>query len=108
MREGIYDILKAKFLVSQDSISNWGMIVMLVFLSLLMIANIHFFESKLTRIVVLQAEIKELSSEFADVRSRLMQLKMESSVAKKMEPLGIVSSQVPPVKLIVREKEVKE
>ena len=58
MKEGVYAILKAKFLVSQDSVNNWGVIVFLVFLSLVMIANIHFFESKLTKIVQLQGEIK--------------------------------------------------
>ena len=102
MKEGVYDILRAKFLVSQNALSNWYMILLLVFLSLLMIANMHFFESKLTRIVELQGEIKELSSEFVDVRSRLMQLKMESSVSQKMEAIEVYSSNVPPVKIVVK------
>lgn len=106
MKEGLYDILRAKFLVSQNSISNWGMIVMVVFLALLMIANIHLFESKLTKISLLQNEIKELRSEFVDGRSRLMRLKMESSVSKKMETIGVHSSSVPPVKIIVHQKEL--
>jgi hypothetical protein len=106
MREGVYAILKAKFLVSQDSTKNWGVILLLVFLSLIMIANIHFFESKLTKIVKLQAEIKELRSEFVDVRSRLMQLKMESNVSKKMEAIEIYPSDVPPVKIkVLKDKE---
>lgn len=105
MKEGLYDVLKAKFLISQNALSNWGMIVMVVFLALLMIANIHFFESKLTRINTLQNEIKELRSEFVEGRSRLMRLKMESSVAKKMEAIGVRSSSVPPVKIIVHQKE---
>lgn len=101
MKEGVYAILKAKFLVSQNSINNWGVIVFLVFLSLIMIANIHFFESKLTKIVKLQGEIKELRSEFVDVRSRLMQLRMESSVSKKMEEIEIYPSDVPPIRIKV-------
>ncbi len=105
MKEGVYAILKAKFLVSQDSVNNWGVIVFLVFLSLVMIANIHFFESKLTKIVKLQGEIKELRSEFVDVRSRLMQLRMESSVSKKMEEIEIYPSDVPPVRIKVVKSE---
>lgn len=101
MKEGVYAILKAKFLVSQDSVNNWGVIVFLVFLSLVMIANIHFFESKLTKIVKLQGEIKELRSEFVDVRSRLMQLRMESSISKKMEEIEIYPSDVPPIRIKV-------
>ena len=107
MKEGVYAILKAKFLVSQDSVNNWGVIVFLVFLSLVMIANIHFFESKLTKIVQLQGEIKELRSEFVDVRSRLMQLRMESSISKKMEEIEIYPSDVPPIKIKVVNTEKK-
>ena len=107
MKEGVYAILKAKFLVSQDSVNNWGVIVFLVFLSLVMIANIHFFESKLTKIVKLQGEIKELRSEFVDVRSRLMQLRMESSISKKMEEIEVYPSDVPPIKIKVVNTEKK-
>lgn len=101
MKEGVYAILKAKFLISQNSINNWGVIVFLVALSLIMIANTHFFESKLTKIVKLQGEIKELRSEFVDVRSRLMQLRMESSISKKMEEIEIYPSDVPPIRIKV-------
>jgi hypothetical protein len=107
MKEGVYSILKAKFLVSNGSTGNWGLIVFVFLLSMIMIANNHFFETKLTKIVKLQAELKEYRSEFVDVRSRLMQLKMESSVSKKMESIQIYPSDVPPVRIKILKKKAE-
>ncbi len=46
-------------------------------------------------------KVKELRSEFVDRRSELMKLKMESTVAEKMEAKQIFPSEVPPVKIKV-------
>ena len=52
--------------------------------------------------------VLELRSEFVDRRSELMKLKMESTVAKKMETRQILPSEVPPVKVVVEDKESKK
>jgi len=102
MKVGIYNILKARYLVNEDATRNWRFIVFLIILAILMIANTHQYEQKVFRIAELTNEVKELRSEFVDRRSELMKLKMESTVSKKMESRAIFSSQVPPKKIKVK------
>ncbi|WP_396182408.1 FtsL-like putative cell division protein [Flavobacterium sp.] len=101
MKAGIYDILKAKFLINEDAAKNWKFIVFLIALAMIMIANIHWYEKKIFQIVKMSKEVKELRSEFVDRRSELMKLKMESTISKKMEEKGIFPSTVPPTKIKV-------
>ncbi|MGL2995294.1 FtsL-like putative cell division protein [Flavobacterium sp. TSSA_36] len=106
MKQEIYAILKAKYLIHDDAIKNWRFIVFLVLLVILMIANTQRFEQKVFEINELNNEVKELRSEFVDKRSALMKLKMESTVSQKMEVKQIFPSTVPPVKIRVnKEKE---
>ncbi len=105
MKYGIYNILKAKFLVNEDAVKNWKFIVFLIFLAIMMIANTHNYEKKIYRIAELTSEVKELRSEFVDRRSQLMKIKMESTVANIMETKNIYPSSVPPKKIkVAREK----
>jgi outer membrane murein-binding lipoprotein Lpp len=108
MKNGIYSLLKAKFLVSDDALKNWKFIVFLVILGMIMIANNHQYDAKNYKITELTNHVKELRSEFVDKRSELMKLKMESTVAKKMEARQIVPSEVPPVRIVVEQKKVKK
>lgn len=102
MSNGVYDILKAKFLIDDDSMKNWRFIVFLIALAIIMIANTQRFEQKVFKINELTNEVKELRSEFVDRRSDLMKLRMESTVSQKMEEKQIFPSTVPPVKIKVR------
>jgi hypothetical protein len=111
MKRGVYDLLKARFLVNEDAIKNWRFIVFLIFLAMIMIANIHWYEKKIFQIVAQNKEVKELRSEFVDRRSELMKLKMESTISKKMEVKNIFPSTVPPTKIKVvkpKEKSLKD
>lgn len=101
MKSGVYNLLKARFLVNEDAAKNWKFIVFLIVLAIVMINNIHRYESKVFRISELNRSVKELRSEFVDRRSELMKLKMESTISEKMEPRGILPSNVPPVKIKV-------
>lgn len=106
MKGGVYGLLKAKYLVDEGSMKNWGFIVFLVMIAMLMIANAHNYEQKIHRIEELKNQVKVLRSEFVDRRSELMELKMESTVARKMEQRGIYPSSVPPKKIkVVKEEE---
>ncbi len=106
MKGGVYGLLKAKYLVDEGSMKNWSFIVFLVLIAMLMIANAHNYEQKIHRIEELKNEVKVLRSEFVDRRSELMELKMESTVARKMEKRGIYPSSVPPKKIkVVKEEE---
>ena len=101
MKYGIYNILKAKFLVNEDAVKNWKFIVFLVVLAIVMIANTHNYEKKIFQITDLTNEVKELRSEFVDRRSELMKIKMESTIAAQMEAKNIFPSSVPPKKIKV-------
>jgi cell division protein FtsL len=103
MKGGIYNLLKARFLVNEDATKNWRFILFIVVLAIIMIANTHQFEQKVFRIADLNEEVKELRSEFVDRRSELMKLKMESTISEKMKKRGIGPSQVPPQKIKVIE-----
>lgn len=104
MKNGIYSLLKARFLINEDAnaAKNWRFIVFIISLAILMIANTQQYEQKVFKIIALTNQVKELRSEFVDKRSALMKLKMESTVALKMEEKRIVPSQVPPIKIKVK------
>ncbi len=106
MKNGVYGILKARFLLDEDAIKNWRFIVFIIFLVIVMIYNTQSYEKKVFRISELTNEVKELRSEFVDRRSELMKLKMESTVARQMEARQILPSTVPPIKIkVVKEVE---
>ena len=107
MKGGVYNILKARFLVNEDATKNWRFILFIVVLAIIMIANSHRFDQKIFKIADLTNEVKELRSEFVDRRSELMKLKMESTVSSKMESRNIFPSQVPPQKIKVKKTEEK-
>ena len=86
---------------------NWRFIVFLIIIAILMIANSHNYEQKIYRISELESEVKELRSEFVDRRSELMEIKMESTISKKMEEKQIYPSTVPPKKIKVIQEDSK-
>ena len=109
MKNGVYSILKARFLINEEAnaAKNWRFIVFLILLAIIMIANNNNVDQKVFKIIQLTGEVKELRSEFVDRRSELMKLRMESTVTQKMAEIGILPASVPPVKVIVKKKEDK-
>ena len=109
MKNGVYSILKARFLINEEAnaAKNWRFIVFLILLAIIMIANNNNVDQKVFKIIQLTGEVKELRSDFVDRRSELMKLRMESTVTQKMAEKGILPASVPPVKVIVKKKEDK-
>ena len=105
MKSGLYDILKGKFLISNDAFNNWRFILFCTLLAIFMIGSSHSAERKVHDIARLNEEVLELRSEFLDGRSTLMRLKMESTITRRMAKKGIKPSDVPPTKIIVKEEE---
>ena len=100
----VYDILKGKFLISDDAVKNWRFIVFCTILAIVMIGSSHSAESKVHEIAKLNNDVRELRSEFVDGRSRLMDMKMESTVTRKMANRDIKPSLTPPYKIKVKSK----
>ncbi|NQX85581.1 MAG: S-adenosyl-methyltransferase [Flavobacteriaceae bacterium] len=102
MKKGIYSALRGTFLVSDDSFKNWRFILFLSALAVVMIESSHRADRKVYEIAKLNEDLKELRSELIDGRKRLMHLRMESSVRKKLLVKGILPSDVPPKKIKVK------
>ena len=105
MKKSFYDILKGKFLISNDAFNNWRFILFCTLLAIIMIGSSHSAEKKVHDIARLNDEVLELRSEFLDGRSRLMRLKMESTITRRMAERGLKPSDVPPTKIVIKEKE---
>ncbi len=104
MKKSIYSVLRGTFLISDDSFKNWRLILFLSVLAVIMIASSHSADRKVYEIANLKEEVKELRSAFVDGRQKLMQLKMESSVIRKLTDKGLSPSEVPPKKIKVKSK----
>lgn len=101
-KQTVYGILKGKFLVEKDAQKNWGFIVFLAFLALLMIASGHNTDKKVQQIAEMNNLNRELRSKFVATRSDLMKLKMESSIIKELEQQGFYAYIEPPKKIKVK------
>lgn len=87
--------------MDEDAKKNWGFIIFLTFLALLMITSSHQIDSKVQRISSLNKEKRKLYSEFVATKSDLMKLKMESSISRRLADNGLYISQIPPQKIKV-------
>ena len=101
MKNKIIQFVRGSFLLSKDSSKNWSLILFFSFLSLLMIYSSHSVDRKIHNIAQINESVKSLRSEFVDTRTILIRYKMESSVSKKINQLGIISSTEPPMKIII-------
>ncbi len=99
MKQGFYNIIKGKFLVSDDALKNWRFIIFLSVLALIMIGSSHTADKKVHRIAELNNDVKELKSEYLDIRKKLMQSKMESKITAAMAQRGLMPSETPPQKI---------
>ncbi|MDC8003199.1 FtsL-like putative cell division protein [Aureisphaera galaxeae] len=102
MKKSFYNIVKGRFLVSDDAFKNWRFIIFLSFLALVMIGSSHSADRKVHEIARLNNEVKELKSEYVDVRMQLMQAKMESKIIRAMERRGLFPSETPPKKIVIK------
>jgi len=102
----VYDLLKGKFLIQEDSFKNWRFIFFIVGLVLLMIASGHSSDKKVMEIAQLNREIKELRAEFVDTRSISMKMKLESTIRNKVVNYGLIPSENPPQVIKVTSKKV--
>jgi len=101
-KQTLYNILKGKFLVDEDAKKNWGFIIFLTILALLMITSSHQIDKKVQKIAILNKEKRELRSKFVATKSDLMKLRMESNISEKLAEKGLFISQTPPKKIEVK------
>lgn len=104
MKQNIVDILKGKFLISDDAVKNWRFILFASLLAVVMIASSHNADQKVHDIARLNEQVQELRSEFVDTRSRLQRLKLESTIVTKLKDYGLQPSAEPSRKIRVTTK----
>ena len=102
MKKSIQSILRGTFLISDDSFKNWRIILFISGLAIVMIASAHSADEKVYKIAKLNNEFKELRSMMFDGRTKLMNLKMESTIIEKVAEKGLEISIVPPKKIKVK------
>lgn len=102
MKNNILNILKGKFLVSDDAPKNWLFIIFTSFLAVVMIASSHSADKKVHQIAALNEEVKELRSEFVDVHKDVQRLKLESKITEVLEKDELFPSETPPKKIRVK------
>lgn len=101
MRDSLNKIILGKFLINDGSIKNWGYVLFLFTICLIMIYSSHSVDSKIIKISELKNEISVLQSNFISKRKKVMKLKMESNVSLVMSDRNIESSTIPPNKIII-------
>ncbi|MBT8284746.1 MAG: S-adenosyl-methyltransferase [Flavobacteriaceae bacterium] len=102
MKKGIVSILKGKFLVSGDAPKNWLFLVFASFLATVMISSSHSADRKVHQLAALNEEVKELRSQFVEIRSDVQKLKLESTVRLTVADKGLLPSETPPKKIKVK------
>ena len=102
VKKSIYSVLRGTFLISDDAFKNWRFILFLSALAVIMIASSHSADRKVHQVAALNEEVRELRSEFVDMRSDVQQLKLESTVMSIVEEKGLMPSEIPPRKIMVK------
>ena len=106
MKKNLVALLKGRFLVSGDAPRNWLFIVFVSVLATIMIASSHSADRKVHDIAALNEEVRQLRSEFVEVRSKVQRLKLESAIRESVSPNGLLPAESPPVKIIVAKTEL--
>jgi len=97
-------LLNIEFLIKDDALKNWRMLLFLSLLALIVIASGHSADKKIYEIARLNAEIKEVKSEFVETRAALMRLKMETRVTQQLASRGVGPATAPSIKLILKKQ----
>ena len=97
----LLSILNIEFLIQEDALKNWRMILFLSALDLIMISSGHSAYRKIFKIAALNTEIKALKSDFIEAKKQLLVLKKESNITLLLADKGIGPAKNPPIKIVV-------
>jgi hypothetical protein len=80
-------------------------ILFVTFITIFYIGNNHFAEKTTREIEKLEIEVEELRADYTSLKADYMFSSKQSEVAKKVEKLGLIENETPPVKIVVAESE---
>lgn len=101
-------LITGSFLAKENVVRGLPFVLFLTFLGLLYIANGYNTEKLVRELDNINDELKELRSEYITIKSDLNYESKQSQVASKSELFGVKESTVPPTKIIVSAKELKQ
>ena len=101
MTNKIIDILVGKFLIEKIKNDNIGFIFFIFSLAFFLIYSSHSVDSKVYQISQLNTEVSVIESNFIETRKKLMNLRVESAVRKKLYGKQIKPSLSPPFKILI-------
>ena len=104
VKEGVYGVLKGRFLTDESSFGNWRILIFVVILLLIMISSSHSADAKVVRLAELNKKKRELRAEDIDTNTMLMRMKLESSIRDKVKITGLSPAKTPPQKIKVTTK----
>lgn len=96
----ITDILKGKFLVSDDSMQNWRFVLFLVGLAFVSISSSHWVDEKVVGINRLNNEVSNLKAQYTELHREVMKMQLEPEIKAKSESIGVKLTDEQPYVLI--------
>lgn len=102
MKNGLLDILKGKFLTSEQAGKTWRFMLFISVLAVIMISSSHSADEKVHLIAKMNNGVQELRSEYVETRTKLEQLRLESKVGEEVSAMGLNPSANPPKKILVK------
>jgi len=109
-RTSLKEILNGSVLAREKVVKQLPFVLFITFLIFLYIGNRYHTERIIRKTLELQTELRDLRAESISLTSELENLSRQSQVARlvKQRGLGLVESQVPPVKIEVRNRKSKD
>jgi len=80
-------------------------ILFVTFVTIFYIGNNHYAEKTTREIEKLETEVEELRADYTSLKADYMFSSKQSEVAKKVENLGLIENETPPVKIVIAESE---
>lgn len=94
------DILKGKFLVSDDSMQSWQFVLFLVGLAFVSISSSHWVDKKVVKINQLNSDVSNLKAQYTDLHREVMKMQLEPEIKAKSESIGVKLTDEQPYVLI--------
>ena len=76
-------------------------IFFIMVLGLIYIGNTHYAEQTVRKINLMQVEVEDMRADYTTLKADLMFSSKQSEVARKVRPLGLKESLIPPYKVVV-------
>ncbi|MDR0437014.1 MAG: hypothetical protein LBH22_01790 [Bacteroidales bacterium] len=100
----IRHILDGSIITQDKVLQRWPYVIFLVCLAILLIANNYVSEKIVRETNALNRELKELQTEHLATLSEYLRKSQQTEIERKLEPVGIKPSTVPPKRIKVKGK----